>query len=146
MCSFRMECDVERTAARTGVPALWFPPMVPTFVSTPQNAPVHRVGVFHGVPYGPREQWIHHPALKSCLTFARPGARNVVSTIVRPAAAVSHSTVGHTGGNAAAELTHYDDVAGSARRGIPGVDDSIAAMGGDCQSTESGEIFWWSGV
>lgn len=69
------ECDVERTAARTGVPALWWPPMVPErFINTPPSPAVHRVGVFHGVPYGPREQWIHHPALKSRLTFARPSA------------------------------------------------------------------------
>ncbi|MDR4472159.1 MAG: hypothetical protein MRJ92_05755 [Nitrospira sp.] len=49
--------------------------MVPErFINTPPNPAVHRVGVFHGVPYGPREQWIHHPALKSRLTFARPSA------------------------------------------------------------------------
>ncbi|HNA46593.1 MAG TPA: glycosyltransferase, partial [Nitrospira sp.] len=112
------ECDVERTAARTGVPALWFPPMVPErFVSTPQNAPVHRVGVFHGVPYGPREQWIHHPALKSCLTFARPGAPTLFQQLFDRLQQSAIQRLATPAGMPAAELTHYTTMLQEVREG-----------------------------
>ncbi|MCW5795870.1 MAG: glycosyltransferase [Nitrospira sp.] len=112
------ECDVERTAARTGVPALWFPPMVPErFVSTPQNAPVHRVGVFHGVPYGPREQWIHHPALKSCLTFARPGAPTLFQQLFDRLQQSAIQRLATPAGMPATELTHYTTMLQEVREG-----------------------------
>ncbi|HNC84550.1 MAG TPA: glycosyltransferase, partial [Nitrospira sp.] len=112
------ECDVERTAARTGVPALWFPPMVPErFVSTPQNAPVHRVGVFHGVPYGPREQWIHHPALKSCLTFARPGAPTLFQQLFDRLQQSAIQRLATPAGMPAAELIHYTTMLQEVREG-----------------------------
>ena len=112
------ECDVERTAARTGVPALWFPPMVPErFISTPQNAPVHRVGVFHGVPYGPREQWIHHPALKSCLTFARPSAPTLFQQLFDRLQQSAIQRLATPAGMPAAELTHYTTMLQEVREG-----------------------------
>ena len=112
------ECDVERTAARTGVPALWWPPMVPErFISTPSNPAAHRVGVFHGVPYGPREQWIHHPALKSCLSFARPSAPTVFQQLFDRLQQSAIQRLSTSAGMPAGELTHYTTMWQEVREG-----------------------------
>ncbi len=64
------ECDVQRLAGRVPGQALWWPPMVPTrFIRTSELPPTHAVGVFHGTPYGPRKQWLSHPALQEHLRF-----------------------------------------------------------------------------
>ncbi len=112
------ECDVERTAARTGVPALWWPPMVPErFLSTASNPAVHRVGVFHGVPYGPREQWLHHPALKSCLTFARPSSPTMFQQLFDRLQQSAIQRLTTPAGMPAGELTHYTNMLHEVREG-----------------------------
>ncbi|MBA5868777.1 MAG: glycosyltransferase [Nitrospira sp. CR2.1] len=112
------ECDVERTAARTGVPALWWPPMVPErFINTPPNPAVHQVGVFHGVPYGPREQWIHHPALKSRLTFARPSAPTLFQQLFDRLQQSAIQRLSASAGMPAGDLTYYTTMWQEVREG-----------------------------
>ena len=112
------ECDVEPTTAHTGVPALWWPPMVPErFVSTLSKPAVHRVGVFHGVPYGPREQWINHPALKSCLTFARPSAPTMFQQLFDRLQSSAIQRLTTPAGMPAEELAHYTKMLQEVREG-----------------------------
>lgn len=112
------ECDVERTAARTGVPALWWPPMVPErFISTPSNPAVHRAGVFHGVPYGPREQWIHHPALKSVLTFASSSAPTLFQQLFDRLQQSAVQRLATPVGMSVDELSHYTKMWHEVREG-----------------------------
>lgn len=112
------ECDVEPTTAHTGVPALWWPPMVPErFISTTSNPAVHRVGVFHGVPYGPREQWLHHPALKSCLTFARPSAPTMFQQLFDRLQSSAIQRLATPAGMPAEELAHYTKMLQEVREG-----------------------------
>ena len=112
------ECDVERTAARTSVPALWWPPMVPErFISTASSPAVHRAGVFHGVPYGPREQWIHHPALKSVLTFARSSAPTLFQQLFDRLQQSAVQRLATPAGMSADELSHYTKMWHEVREG-----------------------------
>jgi GT2 family glycosyltransferase/glycosyltransferase involved in cell wall biosynthesis/2-polyprenyl-3-methyl-5-hydroxy-6-metoxy-1,4-benzoquinol methylase/Flp pilus assembly protein TadD len=69
------ERDVDSLASRMPIQTLWWPTMVPArFISPPEHPPVHRLGVFHGQPYGPRRQWVSHDALKSHLSFVSPAS------------------------------------------------------------------------
>ncbi|MBH0190059.1 MAG: glycosyltransferase, partial [Nitrospira sp.] len=69
------ERDVESLASRLSIQTLWWPTMVPArFISSPERSPVHRRGVFHGQPYGPRRQWVSHDALKNHLSFVSPAS------------------------------------------------------------------------
>lgn len=112
------ECDVEATTAHTGVPALWWPPMVPERVlNTPSNPAVHRAGVFHGVPYGPREQWLHHPALKSCLTFARPSAPTMFQQLFDRLQQSAIQRLATPAGMPAEALAHYTKMLQEVREG-----------------------------
>ncbi len=112
------ECDVEPTTAHTSVRALWWPPMVPErFVSTVSKPAVHRVGVFHGVPYGPREQWINHPALKSCLTFARPSAPTMFQQLFDRLQSSAIQRLATPAGMPAEELAHYTKMLQEVREG-----------------------------
>ncbi|HPV84530.1 MAG TPA: hypothetical protein PK866_15425, partial [Nitrospira sp.] len=112
------ECDVERTATRTSVPALWWPPMVPErVISTPSSPAVHRAGVFHGVPYGPREQWIHHPALKSVLTFARSSAPTLFQQLFDRLQQSAVQRLATPAGMSADELSHYTKMWHEVREG-----------------------------
>ncbi|TKB82891.1 MAG: glycosyltransferase family 1 protein [Nitrospira sp.] len=69
------ERDVESLASRMPIQTLWWPTMVPTrFISSPERPPVHRRGVFHGQPYGPRKQWVTHDTLQKHLSFVSPAS------------------------------------------------------------------------
>lgn len=69
------ELDAEDLNARQVKPTLWWPQMVPgRCIGAPAQNPRYCQGVFHGTPYGPRQQWIHHPSLASHLTFAQPAS------------------------------------------------------------------------
>ena len=69
------ERDAESIASRMSIQTLWWPTMVPArFISSPERPPVHRRGVFHGQPYGPRRQWVSHGALKNHLSFVSPAS------------------------------------------------------------------------
>lgn len=68
------ECDAQRLIGRVPVEALWWPPMVPArFIKASTLPPTHDVGVFHGTPYGTRQQWLTHPILKEHLRFVQSG-------------------------------------------------------------------------
>jgi len=60
--------------------ALWWPPMVPErFIVRPSAGPAHSQAVFHGTPYGRRQNWVDHPSLKNllhCAKAAQPQTRN----------------------------------------------------------------------
>ncbi len=112
------ECDVEPTTAHTGVPALWWPPMVPErFLSIPSKPAAHRVGVFHGVPYGPREQWLHHPTLKSCLTFAPSLAPTMFQQLFDRLQLSAIQRLSTPAGMPAEELAHYTKMLQEVREG-----------------------------
>ncbi len=69
------ERDVESLASRMPIQTLWWPTMVPArFISSPERPPVHRRGVFHGQPYGPRKQWVTHATLQKHLSFVSPAS------------------------------------------------------------------------
>ncbi len=71
------ECDAHRLNGCGPVKALWWPPMVPArFITASALAPTHAVGVFHGTPYGARQQWLRHPVLKEHLRFVQSGEPN----------------------------------------------------------------------
>ena len=67
------ELDAESLNARQITRALWWPCIVPArTITTPPTRPAHRKGVFHGTPYGARQQWISEPGLRDVMTFERP--------------------------------------------------------------------------
>ncbi|MCC6141056.1 MAG: glycosyltransferase [Nitrospira sp.] len=69
------ELDASDLNDRLVKPTLWWPQMVPgRFIASPTGAPRFNRGVFHGTPYGPRQQWIQHPLLQQHLTFALPAS------------------------------------------------------------------------
>ncbi len=69
------ERDAESLNARRGVKALWWPPMVPErFITDAPGAPRDQRAVFHGTPYGPRQNWVTHPALSRRLVYEKGGA------------------------------------------------------------------------
>ncbi|NOS78022.1 MAG: glycosyltransferase [Nitrospira sp.] len=69
------ERDVDSLASRMPIQALWWPTMVPArFITSPEHPPLHRRGVFHGQPYGPRKQWVTHAALQNCMSFVGPAS------------------------------------------------------------------------
>ncbi|ULA63108.1 MAG: Glycosyltransferase [Nitrospira sp.] len=69
------ELDVLDLNHRRVAPTLWWPQMVPgRFIAAPTGTPRFNRGVFHGTPYGPRQQWIQHPLLQRHLTFAPPAS------------------------------------------------------------------------
>lgn len=68
------ETDVDHLRSLAGVQTLWWPPMVPArFIVPASDPPSHRIGVFHGQPYGPRQTWLSHQALRQRLQFAGSG-------------------------------------------------------------------------
>jgi GT2 family glycosyltransferase/SAM-dependent methyltransferase/thioredoxin-like negative regulator of GroEL len=67
------ELDAELLNARRIARALWWPCMVPSrTITVPAAMPSQRRGVFHGTPYGARQQWIGEPSLRDVMTFERP--------------------------------------------------------------------------
>lgn len=69
------ERDVNSLASRMPIQALWWPTMVPArFITSPGHLPLHRRGVFHGQPYGPRRQWVTHEALRDHMSFVGPAS------------------------------------------------------------------------
>jgi len=68
------ETDVDHLHCRVGVQTLWWPPMVPArFIVPASGPPSYCIGVFHGQPYGPRQSWLSHQALRQRLQFAGSG-------------------------------------------------------------------------
>jgi GT2 family glycosyltransferase/SAM-dependent methyltransferase/Flp pilus assembly protein TadD len=66
------EQDAEEINAIGKVRVLWWPAMVPErFVVPSSAAPVQRNAVFHGTPYGRRQNWMAHPLLQQRLQCAR---------------------------------------------------------------------------
>jgi GT2 family glycosyltransferase/tetratricopeptide (TPR) repeat protein/SAM-dependent methyltransferase len=67
------EWDAESLNARRIAPALWWPCIVPArTIAAPAALPAHRLGVFHGTPYGARQQWLGHPSLCNLMAFQGP--------------------------------------------------------------------------
>jgi GT2 family glycosyltransferase/tetratricopeptide (TPR) repeat protein len=66
------EQDGTELSVRGPAKALWWPPMVPErFIATPSTGPSKPQAVFHGTPYGRRQDFVKHVALQSRLTFAQ---------------------------------------------------------------------------
>ena len=67
------ELDAESLNARRVTRALWWPPMVPSrTILVPSAAPSQCRGVFHGTPYGARQQWVRDPSLQKVMCFEKP--------------------------------------------------------------------------
>ena len=67
------EQDAAELSVRGPAKALWWPPMVPErFITTPPTKPSQQHAVFHGTPYGRRQDWVNHVALKKRFSFAKP--------------------------------------------------------------------------
>lgn len=67
------ELDAESLNARRITRALWWPCMVPSrAIAMPTTLPSQRRGVFHGTPYGARQQWLSEPSLRDVMVFERP--------------------------------------------------------------------------
>lgn len=67
------ELDAESLNARGVARALWWPPMVPSrIIADSVTRPSQKCGVFHGTPYGARQQWLSDPALRDVMVFERP--------------------------------------------------------------------------
>ncbi|GMV50143.1 MAG: glycosyltransferase [Nitrospira sp.] len=67
------ERDAAELGALGGPGVLWWPQMVlERFITLPPAAPIRAQAVFHGTPYGRRQAWVGHPALRSRLHCASP--------------------------------------------------------------------------
>lgn len=71
------ERDVEELTARSRIPALWCPGLVPRrFITAPAQPPRHDRAVFHGSVYGARGHWIDHPVLRHRMVFEKASAHD----------------------------------------------------------------------
>lgn len=74
------EQDAAELNARGLANALWWPPMVPErFIISPAGGPTQSQAVFHGTPYGRRQNWVSHSLLTSrlhCAKAAQPQTKN----------------------------------------------------------------------
>lgn len=74
------EQDAADLNARKQTNALWWPPMVPErFIVTPAAPPTQSHAVFHGTPYGRRQDWVGHASLRNrlhCATTAQSLTRH----------------------------------------------------------------------
>ncbi|MHC9064142.1 glycosyltransferase [Nitrospira sp. CMX1] len=67
------ERDAVALKNRGKTEVLWWPPMVPRrYIPSSESTPRFDRAVFHGVPYGPRRNWVAHPALRDLMTFQQP--------------------------------------------------------------------------
>ena len=74
------EQDAAALNARGLANALWWPPMVPErFIVSPATRPLQSQAVFHGTPYGRRQNWVGNTFLKNrlhCAKAVHPQTRN----------------------------------------------------------------------
>ncbi len=74
------EQDAADLTARGVANVLWWPSMVPErFIVPPGGVPMQTQAVFHGTPYGRRQNWVSEPSLAGrlhCATAAQPLTRN----------------------------------------------------------------------
>lgn len=74
------EQDATELNARGLANALWWPPMVPErFIIHPSGSPTQSQAVFHGTPYGRRQNWVDNAFLKNrlhCAKAAQPQTKN----------------------------------------------------------------------
>ena len=74
------ERDATELSAQGPKPALWWPGFIPRrFVAPSSDPPRYRQAVFHGTPYGPRAEWIEHPALRYSMTFAKGAGKQTLN-------------------------------------------------------------------
>ncbi len=67
------ERDAAALENRESTNVLWWPTIVPKrYILSPNAAPQFDKAVFHGVPYGPRRNWVSHPGLAGLMTFQQP--------------------------------------------------------------------------
>lgn len=67
------ERDAAELGALGGPRVLWWPQMVlERFITPPPGVPIRTQAVFHGTPYGRRQAWVGHPALRTRLHCASP--------------------------------------------------------------------------
>ena len=74
------EQDAADLNAKGAANALWWPPMVPErFITRPSGRPTQSQAVFHGTPYGRRQDWVGNQSLATrlhCAKASQPPTRN----------------------------------------------------------------------
>lgn len=74
------EQDAADLNARGAAHALWWPPMVPErFILSPSGRPTEPQAVFHGTPYGRRQDWVGSQSLATrlhCAKASQPPTKN----------------------------------------------------------------------